>query len=92
MRAADKFAFIDGLKVVLTLHDALFIEYPTSEQDAPERLEKCMQKGFQLFFPDKTIKMDRKVWGPEQEMKLLNESPEEYEFFRQYLCNSAEYF
>lgn len=69
MRKAVEFADEAGLKVILTLHDAIFIEIDSDDYGAIDTLRDCMLRGFIHYFDDKksasTIKMDPHVWSPD---------------------------
>jgi hypothetical protein len=69
MRKAVEFCDEAGLEVILTLHDALYIEYDASNYGAVDTLLDCMKRAFVFYFPahqkDKAakIKMDAFCWS-----------------------------
>ena len=72
MRKAVTLAQDAGLKVIMTLHDAIYIEAMVDEWNAGDLLAECMQEAFGSFFPevpskDKTVGLDGNVWGPDLE-------------------------
>jgi hypothetical protein len=88
MREADFQCFSKGLKVIYTLHDALYLECKVDQVELMiPRLEHTMQKAFQRFFPGHKIRLDTSYWT---DRYVDEDSKEEYEFFSKYLSNSAE--
>lgn len=84
MRKAVEFAEEAGLNVILTLHDALYIEYDSGDFAAIDKLKKAMHDGFTHYFKDKkkasVIRLDGFSWSPDYpvpEVKL-NDKGEEY--------------
>jgi hypothetical protein len=69
MRKAVEFADDAGLKVIITLHDALYIEYDKDDYGAVDTLMDCMRRAFMFYFEDKVnsgkIKMDPFCWSSE---------------------------
>jgi hypothetical protein len=69
MRKAVEFADEMGLKVIVTLHDALYIEYDSEDFSAIDKLQRAMQLGFMHYFENKElaskIKMDIYAWSPD---------------------------
>lgn len=71
MRKAVALAQDEGLDVIFTLHDALYVEYPSQCIDyTVETLKKCMDAAFRFFFPDlikqfANIRMDVFCWSPD---------------------------
>jgi DNA polymerase family A len=67
MRKAVEFCYEAGLKVILTLHDAIYIEYDEDDLEAIDKLYDCMFRGFIHYFEDKkaasSIRLDGKAWG-----------------------------
>ena len=60
-----------GLKVIIPLHDALYIEYPAGELEYIDRFEQCMRDAFCFYFTGsqyqlakKLIRMDCDTWSP----------------------------
>jgi hypothetical protein len=68
MRKAVEFCYEAGLTVILTLHDAIYIEYDEDDLTAIDKLHDCMMRGFIYYFEDKqaasSIRLDGKAWGP----------------------------
>ena len=79
MRKAVALAQDKGLKVVFTLHDALYIEFDTKQEaDHPKILAECMDEAFRFYFPSDiqnkaTCRMEADIWGPDY--------PEEAKYF-----------
>lgn len=69
MRKAVEFCYEAGLNVILTLHDAVYIEYDADDLSAIDKLYGCMFRGFLYYFEDKKsaslIRLDGRVWSPE---------------------------
>lgn len=71
MRKAVEFCDEAGLQVIITLHDALYIEYDSHDHGAIDTLMDCMRRAFQFYFPDHQkevagkIKMDPFAWSPD---------------------------
>lgn len=71
MRKAVEFCEDAGLEVIVTLHDALYIEIDSRDLGAIDTFVDCMRRGFAHYFPDEIkdvaskIKMDVFVWGPD---------------------------
>jgi hypothetical protein len=73
MRRAVDMLVKNGVKVIFTLHDAIYIEYPTAKKDHMDLLIDCMRDAFAYCFPKhireiaKNIKLDPYTWGPDYE-------------------------
>jgi DNA polymerase I len=73
MRKAVEFADELGLEVVVTLHDALYIEYDSNDLSAPDKLQDAMRRAFMFYFEGEMkeyaskIKMDTYCWSPDYE-------------------------
>ena len=69
MRKAVEFCWEEGLNVIFTLHDAIYIEYDSDDVTAMDKLYDCMLRGFIHYFEDKKaaslIRLDGKVWSPD---------------------------
>jgi DNA polymerase-1 len=70
MRKADMLCYEKGLKVVCTLHDALYIEHDWDDLSAVDTLRECMLEAFASEFPHdyetaKQIRLDPFTWGPD---------------------------
>jgi hypothetical protein len=67
MRKAVDLAVSRGLKVIITLHDALYIEYDSFDFKAIDTLHDCMKEAFISFFDDKEsaslIRLDGYSWS-----------------------------
>lgn len=82
LRRSIQLAQNQGLRVIIPLHDALYIEYPTNRPDKIDQLSKAMLDGFSFYFKDpeikewsKAIRLDIDAWGPDlSEGKMI--SPE----------------
>lgn len=73
MRKAVQLAQDNGLNVIQTLHDALYIMFPKDDFKAMDTLKQCMYLAFHFYFKDKAkeqaklIRMDMKAWSLEYE-------------------------
>lgn len=69
MRKAVDLAVSRGLKVIFTLHDAVFCEIDSDDMASVDLLRQCMVEGFLYFFDDKEsaslIRLDPHVWSPD---------------------------
>jgi hypothetical protein len=69
MRKAVEYAEECGLEVVVTLHDALYIEFDYGDWGAMDKLADCMKRAFLFYFEDKEsaslIELDGYIWGPD---------------------------
>lgn len=72
MRKAVDLAVADGVKVIFTLHDAIYIESKMNRLDHITRLHKAMREAFSYYFRGSKyeaiaaqIKLDPKAWGPD---------------------------
>lgn len=67
MRRAVRNAYEKGLKVIFTLHDALYIEYDENDFSAIDKLREAMFDAFIYYFEDKeaasAIRMDADAWS-----------------------------
>lgn len=73
MRKAVQLAQDAGLNVIKTLHDALYIMFPSNDIGAMHVLKQCMYEAFIYYFEGKTkedsklIRMDLKMWSLDYE-------------------------
>jgi len=70
LRKAIKLAQESGLRVIIPLHDALYIEFDSGNLGAIKTLAKCMKQAFIESFPGQEedaslIRLDIDIWGPE---------------------------
>lgn len=70
MRRAVRYAQDAGLDVILTLHDALYIEFDSDKAvESMSKLADCMQRAFQDHYKKHQgkykIKMDGNIWSPD---------------------------
>lgn len=72
MRKAVALAQDSGLKIIFTLHDALYIEYDSGDLEKVDILEQCMRDAFNFYFKNTDmefksdmIRMDGKTWSPD---------------------------
>jgi len=80
LRKAIELCQLRGLKVILPLHDALYVEYKNEVSDTPDILYDLMQDAFSYFFQNdklvyewsKCIRQDIDVWGPGLEEGYFN--------------------
>jgi len=78
MREAVRLAQDQGLEIIFTLHDALYVEHDCNNYNVPKILGDCMQKAFQMVMDtDKTIGLDIDSWSPDYEGKF-EEIKQEY--------------
>jgi DNA polymerase-1 len=68
MRKADMLAYERRLKVVCTLHDALYIEHDEEDLGAVDTLADCMREAFVYYFQSQKdiacqIRLDPFTWG-----------------------------
>jgi hypothetical protein len=76
MRKAVQLAQDAGLNVIMTLHDALYIMFDSTDLFAMATLKKCMYDAFIFYFNErdkeyaKLIRMDGKIWS--QDFNLDN--------------------
>ena len=71
MRKAVDIAVSRGVKVIFTLHDAIYLEAKTTQLKHIEILMESMREGFAFYFKGTKyeqhatkIKLDPKAWGP----------------------------
>jgi DNA polymerase-1 len=73
MRKAVQLAMDQGIYVCMTLHDALYIEYPVGQEIQIKQLAECMRQAFAMYFEDYQkdtalkIKLDPYAWSPNYE-------------------------
>lgn len=70
LRKAVEFCEEKGLEVILTLHDAIYIEFDHGDHEKMDILMDCMKRAFMFYFPDQQedaakIRMDPMIWGPD---------------------------
>jgi DNA polymerase I len=54
-----------GLKVVIPLHDALYIQYPLDKkEECLEKFAECMREAFDFYYPDSGIMLEGETWSP----------------------------
>ena len=63
-------AYERGIKVICTLHDALYIEHDAGDYAAIDTLADCMRDAFVFFFQSQAkiasqIRLDPFTWGDE---------------------------
>jgi hypothetical protein len=74
LRRAIKLAQEAGLRVIIPLHDALYIEYPSDKPEKVDLLANAMLQAFSHYFRkdpvvwerSQAIRLDIDVWGPDQ--------------------------
>lgn len=69
LRRAATSALRRGLRVIKTLHDAIYIEYDSGDFAAMDILYECMKEAFIYYFADKKsaslIRLDGFSWSPD---------------------------
>lgn len=71
LRKAIQLSQDAGLKVIIPLHDALYIEYPTAHRHKPDMLAEAMHQAFTHYFDGEqkewagAIRQDIDIWGPD---------------------------
>jgi len=69
LRKAVELCEARGLEVILTLHDALYIEYDSFDFKAIDTFHDCMKEAFVFYFSDKEsasiIRLDGYTWSPD---------------------------
>lgn len=78
MREAVRRAQDNGLDVIKTLHDALYIEFDHGDWGAIDQLASSMQSAFRSFFPSvvpehATVGLDCNIWGAGAPANLTTE-------------------
>lgn len=76
LRKAIELCQEEGLNVIYPLHDALYIEYNSSDTYNIDRFADCMRKAFGFYFKDseavaKDIRLDCDVWSPDYSNGVL---------------------
>lgn len=99
MRKAVEFAEEAGLEVIVTLHDALYIEYDSFDFAAIDKLRDAMRRAFMYYFNDPKIKdlagkikMDIYTWSPDYPAPEIkkNEKGEEYREYQSIVTPAGE--
>ena len=68
MRKAVSLAQDEGLNIIFTLHDALYMEYHSQDFGAIKTLGDCMQKAFKHYMKTPIdIRLDYDVWSSDYE-------------------------
>jgi DNA polymerase family A len=67
MRKAVAFAQDAGLKVIFTLHDALYVEYDAHDLEVIDKLAFAMKQAVDFYYPGfgTVMRMDANTWGPD---------------------------
>jgi len=102
MRKAVCLAQDAGLDVIMTLHDAIYIEYNSDELEAIQVLKECMLEAFKFYFPedqkkDAVVGLDINAWSLDYKDEFKNgikfqttyldeRGAEEYEQFSKYFA------
>ena len=80
LRKAVELCVIKGLKPIITLHDAIYIEYDSDDYAALDTFHDCMREAFLFYFEDKEsaglIKLDAFAWSPDYEADSSITTPE----------------
>lgn len=72
LRRAIKLAQERGLKIIIPLHDAIYIQYPVDKPESIDVLAACMMEAFGYYFQkdaltyvwSQAIRLDYDAWGP----------------------------
>lgn len=77
MRKAVSLAQDRGLNIIFTLHDALYIEFDSSDIAAIDTLRNCMDEAFRFYMPEKlkalaNCRMDAEAWSPDYTTGIIN--------------------
>lgn len=99
LRRAIKLAQERGLRVIIPLHDALYIEYPAHQPEKLDQLADAMLEGFSHYFRNdpttyewsKAIRLDLDAWGPDLvEGKTTTPAGREVKFQKIYVDPRAQ--
>jgi DNA polymerase-1 len=77
MRKAVELCHKRGLKVIFTLHDALYIEYDSHDFAAVDTLRECMDEAFKFYYRGfkyeslANIRMDAFSWSPDYKEETI---------------------
>lgn len=79
LRKAIELSQLRGLRVIIPLHDAIYIEYPTHQPEKIDILYDAMKEAFRYYFQEDevvygwsdAIRLDVDVWGPDQKEGTL---------------------
>jgi hypothetical protein len=105
MRRAVRKCSERGLEVIITLHDALYIECDVGDWEAVETFKQCMIEAFIEYFPENPrdaslIRIDTYAWGEGLEEGRVGDvdtmpiyvderAVEEFDKFKQYIFESS---
>jgi len=75
LRRAVKYTQEANLDVILTLHDALYVEFDSSDLGVVDILADCMVRAFRDIFTDKyrkfaNVGLDSCIWSPDYPSKI----------------------
>lgn len=79
LRKAIEFCYAEGLRPIIPLHDALYIEAPLETwKEHAETLRLCMKSASGFYFEGEpkqwaeNVRMDGEAWGPDLDSGLVN--------------------
>lgn len=87
LRKAVEFCAEEGIDVIFTLHDAIYIEFDYGDWGAMDKLARAMKKGFTFYIDDDVkeeagmIGLDGHIWGPDCEEAGTITTPEGQKIF-----------
>lgn len=94
MRRAVKLCAQKGIKVILTLHDALYAEFKLNDWDSVRIFIDCMRQAFIDYFPENKvdaslIRVDTYAWGDGLEEKTIDVGPHKVDIMPIYIDERA---
>jgi len=97
MRKAVDLCYERGLKVIFTLHDALYIEFDRGDWHKMDILNECMKEAFVFYFKGKmkeyakNIRLDPYMWGKglKQDGEIITPKGEHIHTYETYIDDRA---
>ena len=78
-----------GIKIIATLHDAVYFEHEEGDTQSISVMRECMQQGFRDYYPTATVRMDHKTWNSEQE--YIEGDPTTFTLLAKHIMSDLEY-